>query len=104
MRPGMRSDRVPCRGHLLKNFRMPHGVLANGEEQRLGTLVRERFKNRRSVAGPRAVVECQHHLVFAQKIVALEMLEAKTGPAGRTNLHSTGDAERIRILACRPPR
>ena len=78
---------------------MPHGVLADGEEQGLGALIRECLEDRRGVAGPWAVVEGQHHLVFAQEIVGLELLEAEAGPAGGIDLHNAGDAERIRIPA-----
>ena len=104
MRPGMRADGVPCRGHLLEDFGMPHGVLADGEEQGLGALRRERLEDCGGVAGPRAVVEGQHHLVLAQKIVGFEVLEAEAGPAGGIDLHDTRDAERIRVLAGRARR
>ena len=62
-------------------------------------MIREGLEDRRSVARPRAVVEGQHHLVFAQEIVGLELLEAEAGPVGGIDLHHAGDAERIRIPA-----
>ena len=70
-----------------------------GKEQGLGALIRQRLEDRRGIAGPRAVVESQHHLAFAQEIVGLELLEAETGPAGGIDFNHTGDAERIWIPA-----
>ena len=104
MRPGVRSDRVPRRGDLPENFGMPHGVLADREKQGLGALIRERLKDRRGVAGPRAVVESQHYLVFAQEIVDFKLFEAEAGPAGCIDFHHAGDAERIWIAAERARR
>ena len=104
MRPGMRSDCVSRRGHLLEDFGMPHGVLADGEEQGLGALIGKRLEDRQGVARPRSVVEGQHHLVVAQEIVGFELLEAEAGAAGGIDLNHARDAERIRIPAGRARR
>ena len=98
MRPGVRADGVAGRGHLLENFGMPAGVLADREEQRLGALVGQRLEHALGVARPRAVVERQHDLVVAQEVVGLEVLEAEAGAAGGVDLDHALDAERIRIV------
>ena len=57
----------------------------------------ERGEHGRGVARPGAIIEGEHDLARPQEIVALEVLEAETGPAGGVDLHHPGDAERIGI-------
>ncbi len=99
MRPGVRADGVPGRGHLAENFRMVGGMLADREEQGLGALVGQRLEHRRRVERPRTVVKRQHHFLVGEEIELLEMLEAETGSAGGVDLDHAADAERIRIGA-----
>ena len=102
VRPGVRADGVAGRRHLLQDFGMPAGMLADREEQRLGALVGQRLEHGRRVARPRAVVEGQHDFFVAQEVIGLEVLEAEAGAAGGVDLHHAGDAERVRIVAfCR---
>ena len=74
---------------------------ADREEDRLGAVRGERREHRRRVLRPGAVVEGQHHLAFAQEIVALEMLEAEAGAAGGVDLDHPRDPQRIGIAASR---
>ena len=45
VRPGVRADGVAGRGHLLEDFGMLAGVLADREEHRLGALVGQRLEH-----------------------------------------------------------
>ena len=92
MRPSMRADRVPCRGNLLKYFRVPHGRLADGEEQRFGALGCQCLEYGWRIAGPRTVVEGQHHFSLAQEIVGSEVLEFEARPPGGVDFHDARDA------------
>ena len=53
------------------------------------------------VLRPGAVVEGQHDLAFAQKIMALEVLEAEARPAGGINLNNSRHSEGARIIGAR---
>ena len=99
MRPGVGADGVAGRGHLLENFRMIGGVLADREEHRLGAFVRQRLEHGRRIDRPRTVIEGQHDFLVGQKIELLEMLEAETGSARGVDLDDAADAERIGIGA-----
>ena len=104
MRPGVRSDGVAGRHHLLEDFGIVGGVLADREEDAGGAFFRQRLQHRRRIHRPRAVVERQHHFLVAQEVELLEMLEAETGTAGRVDLDGAADAERVRIVAGRTGR
>src|SRR5262249_22706776 len=86
VRPGMRADRVASGCHLLQNFPMPAGMLADWTENRLGALIGEGLEHGRCVAGPWAIIEGQDDLMIAQKIISLEMLETEAGPTCRIDL------------------
>src|SRR5262249_3152762 len=98
MRPGVASNGVARSGHLLHDFWVPPGMLADGEKHRLRALVRQRLEHRRSVTGPRSVVESQHDFVVGQEVIGLEMLKAKTRPARRIDLDHAGNAKRVGIV------
>src|SRR4029078_8700472 len=84
---------------------MPAGVLSDRKEDRLGALVGERLEHGGGVARPWAVVERQHDLMVAQKVVSLEMLAPENRTAGRVNFDRAGDAERVWIVTfCRSRR
>ena len=66
---------MPGGRHLLENCGLICGMQADWEENRLGAVCGERGEHRLRILGPGAVVEGEHDLAFAQKIMALEMLE-----------------------------
>ncbi len=82
----MAADGVPAGDYLLQDAGLPHGVLADREEDRLGAMRREGCKHRRRMARPGAIVECQYHLARLQEVVALEVLEAEAGAAQGVDL------------------
>ena len=96
MRPGVRSDGMSGRDHLLEDFRIIGRVLADREEDAGGAFLRQRLQDRGRIDRPRAVVERQHHFLVAQEIELLEMLEAETGAAGGVDFDGAADAERVR--------
>src|SRR4029077_7042347 len=61
MRPSVGANCVPCGSHLLENLRMPHGMLADREEQRLGALRCQRLEYGWRIAGPWTIVESQNY-------------------------------------------
>jgi len=85
MAPGVRANRMPSRGHLLENFRMIRRMQADGKKDRLGAVRRERLQHRRSVLWPGPVIEGQHDLTFAQEVMSLKVLKAKSGSARRVD-------------------
>src|SRR5262249_55520969 len=89
--PGVRADGVATGCHLLEDPGLVGGVQADREEDRFGAVRLERRQHRRRVLRPGAVVEGQHYLAFAQKIVGLEVLEAEAGPARGVDLDDAGD-------------
>src|SRR5581483_8432827 len=99
-RPSVRADGMAAFGDLLEDLRIIGGVLADREERRLHTLVGQRLEHRRG-GRPRAIVEGQNHLVVAQEVVLLEVLEAEAGTAGGVDLDRAGDAQRVGIGAFR---
>ena len=101
MRPGVRPDGMAGRHHLLEDFGIVGGVLADREEDAGGAFFRQRLQDRRRVHRPRTVVERQHHFLVAQEVELLEMFEAETGTAGRVDLDGAADAERVGIVAGR---
>ena len=101
VRPGVRSDRMTGRHHLLEDFGIVGGVLADREEDAGGAFIRERLQHGGRVHRPWAVVEGQHHFLVAQEVELLEMLEAETGAAGGVDLDGAADAERVGIVAGR---
>ena len=104
VRPGVRADGVAGRHHLLEDFGIVGGVLADREEDAGGAFFRQRLQHRRRIHRPRTVVERQHHFLVAQEVELLEMLEAETGTAGRVDLDGAADAERVGIGAGRTGR
>src|SRR2546429_6738499 len=97
--PGVRADGVPGCGYLLEDAGLVGRMQADWEKDRLGAVRRERGKHRRGVLRPRAVVEGEHHLAFAQEIMALEVLEAEAGAAGCVDFDHPRDAQGIGIAA-----
>ena len=97
--PGVRTDGVAGGGNLLEDAGLVGGMQADREEDRLGAVRGQRGEHVRRVLRPGAVVEGQHDLAFAQKIVALEVLEAEAGPAGGIDLDRAGDAQGVGIAA-----
>ena len=104
MRPGVRSDGMAGRHHLLEDFGIVGGVLADREEDAGGAFLRQRLQDRRRIHRPRTVVERQHHFLVAQEVELLEMFEAETGTAGGVDLDGAADAERVGIVAGRTGR
>jgi hypothetical protein len=95
----VRTDGVAAGGNLLEDTGLVGGMQADREEDRLGAVRGQRGEHVRRVLRPGAVVEGQHDLAFAQKIVALEVLEAEAGPAGGVDLDRAGDAQAVGIAA-----
>ncbi len=89
------------RGHLLEDSGLVGCVQADREEDRLGAVGGERRQHHLGVLRPGPVVEGQHDLALAQKVVALEMLEAEARAAGGVDLHGAGNAERVGIAGAR---
>ena len=104
VRPGVRADGMAGRHHLLEDFGIVGGVLADREEDAGGAFLRQRLQDRGRIHRPRTVVERQHHFLVAQEVELLEMLEAETGTAGGVDLDGAADAERVRIVAGRAGR
>ena len=86
-------------GDLPQDVGVPHGVLADGEEDAGGAFVGQRLQHGRGVHRPWAVVEGQHDFLVGQEIQLLEMLEAESRPAGGVDFDHPADAERIGIGA-----
>src|SRR5262245_44879680 len=97
--PSVRADGVPGCGHLLEDARLVGGMQADREEDRLGAVRGEGGEHRRGVLRPWAVVEGEHHLAFAQEVVALEVLESEAGPAGGVDFDHTRDSQGVGIAA-----
>jgi hypothetical protein len=98
VRPGVRANGMAAGRDLAENFRVVGGVLADGKERRLDAFVGQRLEHGGG-GRPGAVVEGQHHLVVAQEVVHLEMLESEAGSAGGVDFDGSGHAERVRIGA-----
>jgi hypothetical protein len=90
---------VPGCGHLLEDAGLVGGMQADREEDRLGAVCGEGGEHCRRVLRPRAVIEGEHHLAFAQEIMALEVLESKAGPAGGVDFDHTRNPQGIGIAA-----
>src|SRR5918994_6471890 len=97
MRPGVRADRMALLCETLEDVRIECRVLADGEEDRLRAMISQRLHHSRRGAEPRTVIEREHDFAAAQKVVHLEMLEAKARTAAGINLHRPRHAERIGI-------
>ena len=95
----MRADGMPGRGYLLEDAGLVGGMRADREEDRLGAMRGERGEHCRGVLGPRAVIEGEHDLAFAQEIMALEVLEAEAGAAGGVDFDHPRDAQGIGVAA-----
>ena len=104
VRPGVRSDGMAGRHHLLEDFGIVGGVLADREEDAGGAFFRQRLQDRRRIHRPRTVVKRQNHFLVAQEVELLEMFEAETGTAGRVDLDGAADTERVGIVAGRTGR
>ena len=72
---------------------------ADREEDRLGAVSGEGGEHCRGVLPPGAVVEGEHHLAFAQEIMALEVLESKAGSASGVDFNHTRNPQGIGIAA-----
>jgi hypothetical protein len=73
-------------------------MLADREEHSLGALRGQSFEDGRRIAWPRTVVEGQDDFAVAQKVVCLELGEAKAWASGRVDFNGAGDAKRRRII------
>src|SRR5579872_3169933 len=93
----MAADGVAGRLDLPENFRRPHGVLADLEEQRPCTIGLECRQHGRRIVWPRAIVEGEHDLAGLQEVVLLEMLEAEARSASGVDLDHAGNAQRVRM-------
>ena len=82
---------------MFENLRLVGGMQADGEEDRLRAVRGKRREHRRGIFWPRSVVESEHHLALAQKVVGLEVLEAKTGTTRRVDLDHARDAKCVGI-------
>src|SRR5260370_5514933 len=81
---------------------MPHGMLADREEQGFGALRCQCLEHSRRIAGPWTVVESQHDFAVAQEVVSLELGEAKAWSSGGIDFNGAGNAKRRRITrTCR---
>src|SRR3954447_17308033 len=97
MTPRMRADRMPGRGDLLENSGLVGRVQTNREEDGLGAVRLQRCEHGRSILGPWAVVESEHHLAFPQEVVGLEMLETEAGPPCSVDLDDARYADCVRV-------
>ena len=89
----MATDRVPGPGHLLEDLGVPAGVLADREERGLDAVRRQRGEHRWRIVRPGSVVEGKHHLLIAEEIMLLEVLEPEARPAGSVDLHHARDSK-----------
>ena len=104
VRPGVRSDRVAGRHHLLEDFGIVGGVLADREEDAGGAFLRQRLQTAGVFTGHGPSSKVRHHFLVAQEVEILEMLEAETGAASRIDLDGAADTERVGIVAGRTGR
>src|SRR5262245_41637567 len=65
MRPGVRSDGMPGRGHLLQDFGVVPGMFSNRKKDGLGALLGERLEHSRRMTQPRTIVEGEHNFLVA---------------------------------------
>src|SRR5262245_7780315 len=101
VRPGVRSDSVAGRCNLFHDFGMPPGMLADGEEDRLGALLGQCLEHGRRMSRPWTVIEGQDDLFIAEKIVGLEMLKSEAWSASRVDLDNAGNSKGVGIVAFR---
>src|SRR5206468_11192207 len=100
VRPGMRADGVAGIVNLAEDFRVIGRVLADGEEDRLGALVRKRLQHG-GRGRPRTVVEGEHDFLVGEEIELLVLQEAEAGAACGVDYDSAADAKRVGIGAGR---
>src|SRR5262245_26055945 len=99
--PGVRSNSVAGRCHLFHDLGMPPGVLADREEDRLGALLGQCLEHGWRMSRPWTIIEGQHDLFVAEKVIGLEMLESEAGPASRVDLDNAGNSKGVGIVALR---
>src|SRR6266699_864011 len=93
MGPSMAADRVPGLGHLLDKLGVPDGVLADREERRLDAVRRQCGEHGWRIVRPGSVVEGEHHLLVAEEIMLLEVLEPEARPASGVDLYYARDSK-----------
>src|SRR6266516_202671 len=93
MGPSMAADRVPGLGHLLEKLGVPDGVLADREERRLDAVRRQCGEHGWRIVRPGSVVEGEHHLLVAEEIMLLEVLEPEARPASGVDLYYARDSK-----------
>ena len=97
MRPCMRSDGMSGRSDVAKQGRMPKGMLADREEDRLRALIAQRLENCWCVARPGTIVKSQYDFAGPQKIVGLELFRPEARSARGVDLDNARNAESILI-------
>src|SRR5262249_43308871 len=95
MRPGVSANRMPSRGDLLEDFRVPQRVLADGKKSGFDALLGQRIEYRTGIAGPGTVVEGQHHFLQHQEIVLFVLFEAEAGSPGGVDFDRSRQTQRI---------
>ena len=93
---------MPFRSNLFEDFRMPHGMLTNWEEHGFGAVFCQRLKYGWRIAGPRTVVEGEHHFPVTQEVVGLEMLKSEARSSSGVDFNDTCDAKSLRIAGAWP--
>jgi hypothetical protein len=83
--PSVRADCHPSFDDLFGYFGMPDCMLTDLKERGFQTLLGQCLEHRRCVFRPGPVVESQNNFLVAQKIVLLEVFEAKSGSARRVD-------------------
>ena len=83
---------MPFRSNLLQDLRMPHGMFTDREKHGFGALFCQRPENGWRIAGPRTVVEGEHHFPITEEIVGLEMLKSEARSSRGVDFNDTCDA------------
>jgi hypothetical protein len=93
---------MPFRSNLLQNLRMPHGMFTDREEHGFGALLCQRPEYGWRIAGPRTVVEGEHHFAITEEIVRLEMLKSEARSSRGVDFNDTCDAKSLWIAGAWP--
>ena len=88
---------MPCGRNLLEDFRMPYCLLTDREENGFGALLCQRPENGWRIAGPRTVVEGEHHFPITKEIVGLEILKSEARSSSGVDFNDTCDAKSLRF-------
>ena len=101
--PQLATSAVAKSGDLVQDLRMPQRMFGNRKERRFDAILRKSVEHHAGIAGPRSVVEGEHHLVREQELVRLVLCETETWPpaVSLSTVRMTPSALGL-VQGCRP--